>query len=388
MKRILFALVAATALLGGGALIARRAAGTPPAAAPAVRYQCPMHPEIVSDHPGVCPICQMNLQRVDEATPASHRLLFYRHPMRPDVTSPTPAKDEMGMDYVPVYEDDVSATAAEVPGHAGFALSTERQQLIGVKTATVERRRLETTIRTVGKIAYDPALYQAIVEYREALRARREIGAHAMPEARTGSDVIVRGAAVRLRQQGLSDAQLDALAHDRRDPENLLLPGKSVWVYASVYEYEMDAIAPGQDMVVTAVSAPGRELHARVVGVDTILNPTTRTARVRALLDTPDGSLRPESFVHATIRVPLGEQVALPKDAVLDTGQHRIAFVVRDEGRFEPRAVTLGRAAGDWYEVLAGVAPGERVVTSANFLIDSESRFRAALSAFGGDAHR
>jgi Cu(I)/Ag(I) efflux system membrane fusion protein len=112
----------------------------------------------------------------------------------------------------------------------------------------------------------------------------------------------------------------------------------------------------------------------------------TRTARVRALVPTPDASLRLETFVQVTIRVPLGEKVALPENAVLDTGEHQIVFVVQGEGRFEPRAVRLGREAAGYHEVLEGVEPGERVVTSANFLIDSESRFRSALAAFGGKA--
>ena len=117
-----------------------------------------------------------------------------------------------------------------------------------------------------------------------------------------------------------------------------------------------------------------------------------RSCFIRALVATPDEALRPETFVHVTIHVPLGEKVAVPENAVLDTGEHQIVFVVAGEGRFEPRAVELGREAQGYYEVLRGVEPGERVVTSANFLIDSESRFRSALAAFGakssgGHAH-
>ena len=359
-------------------------------------YQCAMHPQIVSDKPGVCPICQMRLQPVDEAVPAaasgnsgeaakakSGKPLFYRHPMRPDVTSQTPAKDEMGMDYIPVYEDDVG-TGADVPGHGSFSLSTERQQLIGVKTDVVERRPLDVEIQTVGKVAYDPGLYQAFIEYREALRARQGLKDSEWHEVRAGSDALVRGAALKLQQQGVSEAQMREMAKDGRDPVNLLLPGKSVWIYAQVYEYEVDLVRPGQEMVITALSLPGRTFRARIAAIDPILNTTTRTVRVRALAATPDESLRPETFVHATIHVPLGERVAVPDDAVLDTGEHQIVFVVEGEGKFEPRAVRVGREAQGFYEVLDGLQPGERVVTSANFLIDSESRFRAALGAFGG----
>jgi multidrug efflux pump subunit AcrA (membrane-fusion protein) len=400
-QRSVLAAVVFAAMFGAGAVVSTRAVDMPAATTTAPPsgplYQCAMHPQIVSHEPGLCPICQMHLQQVDEpplpsaGTPQGAagerrgRIMFYRHPMRPDVVSPTPAKDEMGMDYIPVYEAE-AASAGEVPGHAPFTLSAERQQLIGVTAATVERRSLDVEIRTVGTVAYDPALYQAVVEYREALRARREIADSPWREAREGADALLRAAALRLRQQGIAEDQVRQMATGDRDPVNLLLPGESVWVYAQVYEYEVELVRPGQEIVVTAPSAPGKTFRATVKAIDPILSTVTRTARVRALVATPAASLRPQSFVHVTIHVPLGEQVAVPEGAVLDTGEHQIVFVVRGEGRFEPRAVRLGREAGDHYEVLEGLAPGERVVTSANFLIDSESRFRAALAAFGAKA--
>ena len=107
---------------------------------------------------------------------------------------------------------------------------------------------------------------------------------------------------------------------------------------------------------------------------------------MRVLVATPERGLTPEAFVDARFQIPLGRVLAIPDDAVLDTGEHRIVFVVRDAGRFEPRSVTLGRAADGWHEVLAGLDEGDAIVTSANFLIDSESRFRAALAAFAAPA--
>jgi hypothetical protein len=348
-------------------------------------YQCSMHPQIVSNRPEDCPICGMKLTPVEEAAPAAatgeRKPLFYRHPMRPDVTSPTPAKDEMGMDYVPVYADEVDAGTG-VPGRAGFSLSTERQQLIGVTRARVEERDLTMVIRAVGRVAYDPELYQAIVEYREAIAARRRLSASSLHEATRGADAVVRAAGLKLRQRGVSDELLRSLAPAGRDPVNLLLPGDSVWVYVQVYEYEVDLVAPGQEMTVTAPSAPGKIFTARVTSVDPILDAATRTARVRALVSTPKADLRPETFVNARLHVPLGRRLAVPKDAVMDTGEHQIVFVVRGAGEFTPRAVALGREAHDAYEVLSGLEVGDEVVTSANFLIDSESRFRAALAGF------
>ena len=405
MKRVLLSLLVVAALLSGG-LVVRSYLQRPvehdvPTASAKGLYQCAMHPQIVSDKPDICPICQMRLQRVDEveapkgqAQPSGgdDPIVMYRHPMRPDVTSPTPAKDEMGMDYIAVHKSELSGAAETVPGHAGFTLSAERQQLIGVTSQAVERRQLDVEIRTVGRVAYDPKLYQAIVEYREALRSRGNFTSDALRQARDGADALIRAAALRLRQEGISEAQIRDIVKDGKDPVNLLLPDKTVWVYAQVYEYEIDLIRAGQEMVVTAPSLPGRTFRAMIVAVDPILNSMTRSARVRALVQTPEESLRPETFVNVRINVPLGQQTAVPEDAVLDTGDHQIVFIMREGGRFEPRSVRLGREAGGFYEVLSGVEPGEQVVTSANFLIDSESRFRAALASFGaktpsGHAH-
>jgi Cu(I)/Ag(I) efflux system membrane fusion protein len=358
-----------------------------PGAAAGAHYQCAMHPQIVSDRPGTCPICQMKLQRVDDgARPvadASPRTpLFYRHPMRADVVSSVPAQDEMGMAYVPVYEETAPPEESDVPGHASFTLSRERQQLIGVSTDVVERRDLAVDIRAAGRVAYDPKLYQAVVEYREALRSRGALRGGLLGDSPSAGDAILRGARSKLLQQGLSDDLIEAFVKRGSDPGELLLPGASVWIYAQVYEYEAALVAPGQAMTVTAPSLPGASFATTITAVDSIVDPMTRTLRVRGLLATPERNLRPESFVQVTIRVPLGEQLAVPEDAVLDTGDHRIVFVVHDDGTFEPRSVDLGRAARGYYEVQGGLRAGERVVTTANFLVDSESRFRAALAAF------
>lgn len=315
-------------------------------AATSQKYQCSMHPQIVSDEPGTCPICQMKLTPVEEV------------------------------------REDAPGAGGSVPGHAPFTLSTARQQLIGVTRAPATVRPLVVDIRAAGRIAYDPLLYQAMVEYREALRAKSQIRDSPWFEAHEGADAIVRAAGLKLRQQGLSEAQIAGIGRRGQDPLNLLLPGRSVWVYAQVYEYQVDLVKPGQAIAITVPSLPGRTFNAEIASIDPILNTTTRTARVRALVATPQADLRPESFVNVTIRVPLGDRLAIPEDAVLETGEHQIVFVVQGVGSFEPRSVRLGRDAEGFYEVLEGLEPGEEVVTAANFLIDSESRFRAALAAF------
>ncbi len=352
------------------------------------RYQCAMHPQIVSDKPGNCPICGMRLQKVDGEKQSGStggdkgKPLYYRHPMRPDVTSPTPAKDEMGMDYVPVYSEEQSSGPV-VAGHASFSIPLERQQLIGVKTATATVRVLDVEIRAVGRVAYDPELYNAIEEYKQAVAARGKIKDSPLPDARRGADAIVRSAVTRLRLLGLSQDQIDKLAGDGEDPINLLLPDKTAWIYADVYENEVGLLRSGQGLSVIIPSLPGRTYHGKVVAVDSVVNAETRTARIRGLIETPTEALRPETFVNVRLTIDLGRRLAVPEDSVLDTGEHQLVFVRKDEGEFEPREIKLGRQANGYYEILSGLKSGEEVVTSANFLIDSESRFRAAVSAFG-----
>src|SRR6185295_10506902 len=132
--------------------------------------------------------------------------------------------------------------ADTVPGHASFTLPLERQQLIGVRRGTVQRRALDADIRAVGTVAYDPQLYQAVIEYREALRGRAQVQHSPWAGAQEGTAALLRAAALKLRRQGIPEAQLAAMA--KADPENLLLPGKAVWVYARVYEHELELVRP------------------------------------------------------------------------------------------------------------------------------------------------
>lgn len=310
------------------------------AAAPAAVYQCSMHPQIVRSEPGICPICAMALQRVDQAASA----------------------------------------ALPVPDHAAVTLSPERQQAIGVTRAAVETRALTRTLRLAATVANDTALYEALVEYREAVRTRGALGRSTLREAGTGADALVRAAALKLRRLGLAERDLAALAEV--DPTTLVLPGPQVWVYARVFEEDAGLVTPGLPLVVED-PATGRTYASTVFAVDPLVAPDTRTVRVRALVPTPDADLRPEAYVIATLHVPLGRALAVPREAVLDSGTRAIAFVASGD-TLTPREVRLGRTADGWVEVLDGLAAGEEVVTSANFLIDSESRLKAALAAFGG----
>ncbi|HAM36361.1 MAG TPA: hypothetical protein DCP85_10605 [Elusimicrobia bacterium] len=384
-----------------------------------------MHPAYVAEKPGDCPICNMKLVLMEDSSagrggspeegrkicilhkckmpncimelphkvgetvtcpvcgtkvfdaPADARPLYYRHPMRPDVSSPAPKKDEMGMDYIPVYSEEKSGVPVE--GQAAMVLSEESRQMIGMKSEPVERRDLAVVVRASGKVAYDPELYNTLSEYKEAVRAREKVKDSPYPDALERADALVRASTLRLRQLGLTDAQIEASAHEAA-ATNLLIGGGggSVWVYAQIYEYEIGLVKAGQSAEITTPAYPGRVFRGVVKSVDSILSAETRSLKARIEVPDPKGLFKLEMYVDAAIRSNLGRRLALPESALLDTGERQIVFVDLGAGRIEPREVIVGQKAEGYYDLLSGASQGEKVVTSANFLIDSESKLKAA----------
>jgi len=309
----------------------------------------------------------------------SAAVLYYRNPMNPSVTSSVPMKDEMGMDYIPVYANENQA-AAPVPGRATIRMAPGVDQEIGVTVATAAVRDLVFPVRAAARVAYDPPLYNATLEHREAaafaLQARRE----GTPDLREQAQATLQSSRLRLRQMGLSDDQIADVEKPAYDPSSLLLgsQGGRAWVYADVYDNEANLIHPGQGVELTSPAMPGQTFYGTVRSIDPILNSDTRTLRVRIEVLHSPSPLRPETYVSATIHAELGRHLAVPEGAVLDTGTRQLVYVLKDQGTYEPREVRLGRRAGGYYEILAGLAPGEKVSASANFLIDSESRIEAS----------
>lgn len=353
-------------------------------------YQCSMHPHIVSDKPENCPICGMRLTKVDQPSEGGQakkgrgKILYYQHPMNPGVTSPVPAKDEMGMDYTPVYEGDVArAGTITIPGHGEVTISPERQQLIGVESMLIKKMPLSVTIRAVGRVAYDPELYNFLSEYKQALSVQEKVKESQLPEIQERSAALVRSSELKLRQLGLSDAQMKELLKVDQENSNLLLPTEKAWVYGEIYEYEMKLVRPGQMAQITTQALPGMTFEGKVIAIDPIVNAMSRTLKVRIGVENKDKSLSPEMYVDVVIEAPLGEKLAIPEDALFDMGDKQFVFVDKGEGRFVPTEIKIGHEAEGYYEVLKGLTEGEKVITSANFLIDSESRFRAAAQGAG-----
>lgn len=311
-----------------------------------------------------------------------HKLLYYRNPMDPAIHSPVPAKDSMGMDYVPVYADEQQAP----PEPGGFKVAPGRLQEIGVKTAAAQRRDLVRSIRTVGRVAYDPELYRTQEEFLAAAAAARQAQKSSLPETQARAKSLLKSSRLRLRLLGLSDKQIDALiASDTPDLGLLLSSGKGggLWLYADVYESDLPLARVGQGVRATAASLPGAVFSGSIASIDPVLNPKTRSARARIKITDPRGLLRPDMYLDVDIRVDLGERLAVPRDAVVDTGARQVVFIDRGQGRLAARRVELGARADDWVEIRRGLSAGDRVVTSGNFLIDSESKLKAAVAGFG-----
>lgn len=288
-------------------------------------YTCPMHPQIHEDHPGDCPICHMKL--------------------------------------VPVYK--------EGGGDTGVRISPDRQQLIGLKTAQAVRKQLSKEIRTVGRVAFDPDLAVAQREYLEIARN--------VPSLREASRS-------RLRLLGMSEDEIRDLD---RTGKNLYLPGPedSVWIYATLFQGELDAVQSGTEATVTLPSGDSRSFKGTVRAVDPVLDPMTRSARARIEVPKAGGVLRPDTYVNVLIPIEIGEVIAIPKSAVIDTGTRKIAFVVRDGNLFETRELTTGPETSEEVSILQGIEEGETVAASAAFLIDSESQLKAAVSGMGEHKH-
>lgn len=319
-------------------------------------WTCPMHPRIRKDGPGQCPICGMTLVKVD-----------------------------MSQEQQPNVANGVIPSS-----HAAFSLGAERSQMIGVKTGIVEKKPLFRSIRAPGRLAFDPELYTAQNEYSEALRQSERVKDSPLPEVKHSAERMVQSAKLRLKILGLSDKQIARIEASGPSESSLLInkPGQQVWVYADLYEMDLPSVQAGESAEITAGFLGGKVLAGKVASVDRVINPHTRTAKARILVQSAATLLRPEAYVDVSILAPLGEQVTVPFDAVFDTGKQSWVFLVGEGGQYLPRIVTVKFQAGEDVAIATGLLGGEKIVTSANFLIDSESRLRAVASTSNHPSNR
>ena len=379
------------------------------------------------------------------------KILYYRNPMGLPDTSPAPKKDQMGMDYVPVYADE---DERPVSGAPLVKLSLEKVQKLGVKTETVASRELTSTIRAVATVqanerllntvtskfdgwiqklyvnttgqavrrgeplmdVYSPDLIAAQQEYLIARRGVNMVSGGGT-EVQAGMQRLVDGALQRLRNWDISETELQRLEQDGKGRQYLTLrspangvvldkpsiQGKrfmagevlyqiadlsNVWLLAEVFEQDLAHVRIGQSAKIRVDAYPDKVFQGKVTFVYPTVSPESRTARVRIELQNRQALLKPSMYARTELTSSRGKDKVLtvPDSAVLDTGTRQLVLVQRAEGRFEPRPVKLGMRADGYFEVLEGVKAGEKVVVSANFLIDAESNLKAAFSGFGQSA--
>ena len=370
-------------------------------------YYCPMHPSYTSDRPGDCPICNMKLVLKEEAkedlktdsplitkreiTPAKeknlqevcveHSCTMEGCPMHVRVNI-KPGERLM----CPVCGEVISTASGKVVEIGKAPLKTARQvmitakkqQLIGVKTEEVKRMPLSKTIRAAGKIAYDPELAIAQEEFIQAIKNEDNLKDSSLIER---AKSLTEASRRKLKLLGMSEAQIAMLKEKKSAQTSLTLPekGENVWAYLSVYEYEIGLIKTGLLVEIEAIAYPGEVFKAEVSAISPVLDAASRTNQVRVEIKESAGKLKPEMFVNASIKVDLGSKIAVRDSSVLDTGLRKIVYLSLEDDTLEAREVRLGQKVEDYYEVVDGLEEGDVVVTSGNFLIDSESKLKSAL---------
>ncbi|MDT7040716.1 efflux RND transporter periplasmic adaptor subunit [Candidatus Nitronereus thalassa] len=344
----------------------------------------------------------------------------------------------------------MSDQAAMQSAQASPMVSSLKQQMIGVQTALVEKRRLSTTVRAAGRVTYNeqhiayvnlrisgwieglyvdftgkavhkgqplftlysPELVATQEEYLLALQAIEEVQASPVPDVHHQAQQVLEAARDRLRLWTLTDDQIEDLEFqgtpnhavtifspisghviDKTAFQGMFVQPEmtmytiadlsTIWVQADVYEYELPFIQMGQSATFTLEAFPGETFSGRVTYIYPYLNKESRTVQIRLEFPNPHIRLKPDMYGTVLIQVEREPKLAIPDQAVLDSGLRQVVFVAQEKGMFEPREVTLGPKVGSFFEVTDGLKEGERIVTSGTFLLDSESKLMATSNMMG-----
>lgn len=389
-------------------------------------YVCPMHPQIIRGKEGNCPICGMNLIKKEAEVKKEKKLLYWVAPMDANYRRDEPGKSPMGMDLVPVYDDGEEGLTVKI--------SPTVENNMGVRTAEVKKDKLWRRIDTVGYVDFDenkishihlrtkgwieklliksegervkkgqllfevysPELVNAQEEYLQALRSGHKSLSSASRE--------------RLIALGISSSQIKQLNKTRKSKQYVkvyakqdgiiaklniregmfVMPTKlvmsladlsSVWLLAEVFESQADWVKVGQSAEVKLSYLPGRDWEGEVEYIYPSLDPKTRTLKVRLRFDNIDEALKPNMFADVTIYGGAKREVIIiPREALIRTGNDERVIISIGEGRFQPREVTAGIESGEYIEIIQGLAVGDKVVTSGQFLIDSEASLKASIA--------
>lgn len=319
-----------------------------------LHWTCSMHPEVTADEDGNCPICNMGL--------------------------------------MPVYEKNGPGESLHLNDRAMF--------LAGIKMTPAVKNQLYNKIQAIGKVAYDPGLVVAQEEYLNAVEMMESLkGSDDITVERTKS--VVEKSRYKLRLLGMDNVEIERLKKTKQIDRSLIMPERETWIYAELYESDIAWVKKGQKVTVTSPAYPDKELHGKIRSINPILNDKTRSVQIRICLANVHLFLKPAMYVDVVIKSVYGSQtmqknggiITVPKTAVLDTGNRKIAWVYLGDGRFEPRQLKIGPVGivqkADInvrsYPILHGIEENEIVVTNGNFLIDSESQISGiAALEYGG----
>ncbi len=419
-------------------------------------WTCSMHPQVLQDKPGYCPICQMALTPVRNSAGGAkvsreeRKIKYWRAPMDPSFIADKPGKSPMGMDLVPVYEDEVEG----LPGV--IRIDPQFVQSIGVKSVPVTKSDIGRSIRTVGYLTYnDQQIYQITPKYegwiekayinyvgqsvdkgqpvfeiyspqlvttqKEYLQAieyveRMSVGNHPEIEARAKS--LLAATRERLSYWDISEAQIHDLEKSHEVRRTLTLhsevsgvvaskmdqafegmyvkPGmglmkvvdlSTIWVEAEVFEDQVSWVKTGQLAQVELSNQPGRILRGRVRYAFPYYNEKTRSLKLSIELPNPGRELRAGMYADVSFDVPSARGVpAVPEDAVIHSGLRELVVIDLGDGTFQVKEVETGASGAGLVEIRRGVREGQRVVVSSQFLIDSESNLREAVRQLTGGA--
>ena len=377
-------------------------------------YTCTMHPYIIRDKPGTCPICGMELVKKITATPESGSSTA--KDVQPSATSGSVSLSpaQLVTANVATMEVKPEPLAQEVAAVGIVQYDQSRQAKV---TAWIAGRIDRLNVNAVGASVsrekpiaelYSPDLVATQQEYLMALKSREQLRNSTITSVAETGEIVATSAKQRLRLFGLKESQIAELERNGKPAtkvpiytpftgvviEKMVQQGQyvntgdvlfniadlsSVWIELEVYENQVRNIHAGQPVEIRSQSFPGTSRTGRVSLVYPFLDPKTRTVKVRVAMPNPGMKLKPEMFVNALIKMPLAEGIAVPVTAVMDSGKRQVVWVEREPGKFESRDVVVGDRIGDRIQILSGLAQGEKVVISGGYLIDSESQLNGSV---------
>ncbi|RII30175.1 MAG: efflux RND transporter periplasmic adaptor subunit [Geobacter sp.] len=379
-----------------------------------VLYTCSMHPFIIKDKPGTCPICGMELiKKVETAAPAKGTQTAEQKQQAAMIAQVSVSPTQRVMANVATAEAMVQTLDKEINAVGIVQYDQSRQSKV---TAWIAGRIDKLHVDKVGSYVskdkpvaevYSPDLLATQQEYLLAVKSRDQLKSSPIPAIAQNGEGLVASARQRLMLFGVKESQIAAL--EKAGKPNIRLPiytplsgividkmvqegqyvnvGDAlfniadlsrVWVEIEVYENEFPNIRVGQRVEIRSQSFPDRPFVGRVSFIYPFLDPKTRTVRVRVDMPNPGLKLKPDMFVNAVIKVPLGRSIVLPISAVMDTGKRQVVWVESQPGMFEPRDVRVGQRTDDRIQILSGIKPRDKVAVSGGYLIDSEAQLQGS----------